>query len=84
MSDVPYESVDDFAAPSALARAQDVSTTVPQALSFRSARRYEVNVCFGSLADILTSPRHVRFTPITDVGPRIQGCIWLSGQAKAR
>ena len=21
------------------------------------------NVCFGSLADILTSPRHVRFTP---------------------
>jgi hypothetical protein len=30
------------------------------------------NVCYGSLADILTSPRHVRFTPITDVGRRIQ------------
>jgi hypothetical protein len=37
--------------------------------------RYVVNgevsdVRFGSLADILTSPRHVRFTPITDVALR--------------
>jgi hypothetical protein len=23
----------------------------------------EAHVCYGSLADILTSPRHVRFTP---------------------
>ena len=37
------------------------------------------NVRFGLLADILTSPRHVRFTPITDVGQRIQVCIWLAG-----
>ena len=26
------------------------------------------DVRFGSLADMLTNPRHVRFTPITDVG----------------
>ena len=26
-----------------------------------------VDVRYGSLADILTSPRHVRFSPITDV-----------------
>jgi predicted amidohydrolase len=32
------------------------------------------NVRFGSLADILTRPRHVRFTPRR----RIQVSIWLS------
>jgi len=30
------------------------------------------NVRFGSLADIVTSPRHVRFSPIMDIGQRIQ------------
>jgi hypothetical protein len=35
-------------------------------------------VRFGSLADILASPRHVRFTPITDVERHIQVSIWLS------
>ena len=33
------------------------------------------DVRYGSLADILTSPRHVRFTPKTDVGLHIQVCF---------
>src|SRR5262245_39287820 len=28
----------------------------------------KIDVRYGSLADRMTSPRHVRFTPITDVG----------------
>ena len=31
-----------------------------------------VNVCFGSLADIIQRQRHVRFTPIAD----IRRCRW--------
>ena len=41
------------------------------------------NVRFGSLADIPTSPRHVRFTPNNGSwAAHIQVRIWLSDQAK--
>jgi hypothetical protein len=37
-------------------------------LSRRRVPKLGWDVRFGSLADILTNPRHVRFTPRTDVG----------------
>jgi hypothetical protein len=53
------------------------STKKAQSGQLIQLEKVERNVRYGSLADRLTSPRHVRFLPITDVGRHIQVSIWL-------
>jgi hypothetical protein len=40
-----------------------LSRPIVQARIHRPSGLKDCHVCFGSLADIVTSPRHVRFTP---------------------